>query len=147
MKAIENEGFQIDQPALEKLCDSCRSDIRLVLNTLQFWSSQNVSMSFQDVKDSISGQMKDFDAGPFDVINFFFEKPSSRNWINERTDFYFCEMSLVPLMVYDKYAVCNSDVKGLRELEKLADAVMLGISFSYLRLYYIGRNNFSIGFT
>jgi replication factor C subunit 1 len=116
-------GFQMDQPTLEKLCESCQGDIRLILNTLQFWSNQYTKMSFQDVKNNIAGQAKDVANGPFDVIGYFFERPTSKYWINERTDHYFVDMGIVPLMVADKYAHCNQDTRSLADIENLAMAV------------------------
>jgi replication factor C subunit 1 len=116
-------GFDIDLPALEKLCESCHSDIRLVINTLQFWSTETNSMTFQEVKKSLDGQLKDVETSPFEVVGSFFERiGNSKNWFNERIDHYFVDMSLVPLMVQEKFAVCSSDAKGLDIVQKIAEA-------------------------
>src|SRR5205814_2177803 len=84
--------------------ESCHGDIRLVINTLQFLSSQASTITYAQMTGAVSDQVKDVDLGAFDVIREFFNRPQNVQWIQERTNYYFVDQSIVPLMVQDKYA-------------------------------------------
>jgi replication factor C subunit 1 len=78
MAIAKAEGFKVDLPALEKLSDSCRADMRQILNVLQMWRKTKTSMSFDQVKDGLDAAAKDFDLGPFEVVPDFFRMPNPR---------------------------------------------------------------------
>lgn len=123
---IVNKGLNFDLPAFEKLVESCHSDIRQVINTAQFWSTQRSNLNYQNVKQMMEQSSKDIDLGPFDVAKeFFFRVQSGENrWIDKRLNYYFVDPSLVPLMVYDLYPSTQTPLKiELSTLEAISKAV------------------------
>lgn len=102
MRIAQNEGFQMEMPAIQKLAESTNGDIRQMLHMLQFWSNDSSSkkLSFRDVKDRMSNAAKDLTVGLWDVAPSFFRGGQSMlDLINN----YFVDYSLVPLMVQESY--------------------------------------------
>ena len=48
-RVTKAEGYNVDDATLEKLAESCNSDIRQVLNMLQIWRPRSASLSAADV--------------------------------------------------------------------------------------------------
>jgi replication factor C subunit 1 len=101
----KKEGFYMDAPAVEKLANATRSDIRQMLNLLQMWgkSGNRTGLSFDQVREKMETAGKDFEHGPFEVCPAFFNRPTTKDWIEEGINRYFVDADLLPLMVFENY--------------------------------------------
>lgn len=112
MEAIaKNEGVQIDKTVLMDLVTASGNDIRQVINTLY--------MS-QGVKCALRG--KDLSATPFEATKRIFNE-CKKTQVDDRLTLFFCDYSMVPLLVNHNAApVCISSrsTDKLAVLDKLA---------------------------
>ena len=97
-RVAKTEGYSVDDSTLEKLAESCNSDIRQVLNMLQIWRPRNASLSAADVASNMSNAFKDISVGAFDVAGKFFREARDTP-LDARLRHYFVDSSMCPLLV------------------------------------------------
>ena len=106
-RVVKNEGYQLEDGTLEKIAESCNSDIRQMLNLLQIWrpaagvGAPAKSLTAADVTENLKSAFKDVDVGPFDVADKFFREPNSD--FEKRLRHYFVDSSMTPLLVHENY--------------------------------------------
>ena len=115
------EGLDVDTNAMRKLVESTQADIRQTINFLQMYKKTHRSLAYDGVLQGMAGGGKDFDTGAFDVIQAFFRDSGKRaGWIDERSNLYFVDGSLVPLFIQEMYLKGKPRIdasKGPRQAE------------------------------
>ena len=107
---LESENIRIPSPFLHAILESCRGDMRQVLNVLQLWRNSE-SLFSQDNHPSehksqhsdstasfcgIHKTEKDVSLGAFEVVPKLFAREGT---MEERIGHYFVDSSMVPLLV------------------------------------------------
>lgn len=117
MRICSNEGIQVEQNALEFLCESVGNDIRQCINFLEFWAKTHKTFCFNDVKGAYNSFNKDsvnmisnFDAA-HKLLNYTNQKMSFR----DKVDLFFIDYDLIPLLVQENYLSCYKNAKTKRE--------------------------------
>jgi len=104
MEILRSEGMQVEENAFDVVVESTRGDIRQILNLMQMWRKRNAQVRYKDARvkmNAVGG--KDFDLGPFDVISKVFASDINPGFILRKSDHYFVDFSLMPLMVEENY--------------------------------------------
>ena len=106
------EGLDVDVNAMRKLIEATQADIRQTINYLQMHSKTHRRLQFDTVQAAMDkGGGKDFDTGVFDVVPQLFRDPGRKaGWVEERSDLFFVDSSLVPLFVQEAYLKCRPRV-------------------------------------
>ena len=133
------EGLTVEPKAVEQLVESCGSDIRQVLNTLQMLKSQaRSSLSAVDVNRRIASLSKDsllrMDAASATTRLFAEARKLS---VEARSDLFFVDYDMIPLYVQQAYlnAVGNGpEMERMQRTAKAAACISDGDIFSdYVR--------------
>jgi len=128
-RVAKTEGYSVDDATLEKLAESCNSDIRQVLNMLQIWRPRNANLSAADVSKNMANAFKDISVGAFDVAGKFFREANSTP-LDTRLRHYFVDSSMCPLLVQESYLGINPFMpdgmapaqREMRRMARVADA-------------------------
>ena len=128
-RVAKAEGYNVDDATLEKLAESCNSDIRQVLNMLQIWRPRSASLSAADVASNMANAFKDVSVGAFDVAGKFFREATSSD-LETRLRHYFVDSSMCPLLVQEAYLGVNPHMpdgmppaqREVRRMMRVADA-------------------------
>ena len=104
-RVVAAEGYaNVDEAVLERLADSCNSDIRQMLNLLQIWRPRDGSaLTAGGVAANMQSAFKDLSVGPFDVADKFFREGTFESKIRN----YFVDSSMTPLLVQENYLNCT----------------------------------------
>ena len=99
------EGLEIEANAAELLAESCGNDIRQVLNCLQMWQRNQsaTSVKYMDMKQRLTQVEKDsvLRLTAFDGARMILD-PMNQS-IYERSEGFFRDYMLVPLLVQENY--------------------------------------------
>jgi replication factor C subunit 1 len=93
---LKQEGVTVSAAEVEELCERNGNDIRAILNSLQFGSRSSAEEKSGDDKDAIHR------LDPFSATGKIFGSGKSGS-LDDRTNYFFVDHSLVPLMVAEGY--------------------------------------------
>eukprot|EP00466_Bigelowiella_natans_P015023 jgi/Bigna1/66835/fgenesh1_pg.2_\ len=138
MRVLEAEGMRVERNALEQVVDATRGDIRQILNLMQMWKKKKDNLNYSDAKFKMGKNSgKDFDLGPFDVIGKVFTPDFKKGFVIRKSEPYFVDFSLMPLMVEENYLgvrrFANSplaDKSKRADVQELEALAMAATSFS-----------------
>lgn len=106
------EKFKIEPNAVDQLVQSSQSDIRQVLNTLQTWNMTRDKMSYDDSKALSNASKKNFQMGPFDLIQKTFSSSlAAMTTLDDKIELYFHDYQLLPLFVQENYIKMHPSIK------------------------------------
>jgi replication factor C subunit 1 len=108
------EGLSVTMPALEALAESCGSDLRAMLNTLQMWAKRSVdsapraTIGTAELSARVGAVQKDFNLrlDAFSAVPRMFSE--TRAPLEARADFFFVDYDMAPLLIAQMYIDCVS---------------------------------------
>eukprot|EP00871_Galdieria_phlegrea_P002226 jgi/Galph1/3003/GphlegSOOS_G1673.1 len=117
VEICKKEGFQqVDVQTIERIVESCHGDMRQILNLLQGWRLQSMQLGYSDVLERLKQDGKTFEEQSiFELLKSIF---SSSESLSRKTENYFMDSDLMPLMVQENYIIC----RAAEDLEKLSEA-------------------------
>lgn len=122
-----HEGIAMQPNGAEQLVTGCGSDLRQILNTLQWVgeSKTKQSLSYDDILKVGKEGKKDSQEGIFDVVPELLGHAYDRMKMPDRLDRYFVDSSLIPLMIHENFlraAPSGSQLNDLKILDSMAKA-------------------------
>lgn len=116
VEIAKSEGMNVEKNALVEVTECFGNDIRQVLNFLQMWNRRNSTMTYDDVRKQFYQMKKDdvLRLNPFNALQQIFKSDLS---FNERTEMYFVDYDLMPLMVQENYITSVRSNKSDQELQ------------------------------
>lgn len=111
------EGLSVDRQTVLKVAEVSRGDVRQILHLLQSWLRSPGAM--------LLNTEKDISLGPLEVVPRFFQEPNknNKNWVDERTEFFFADYSFMPLFIFDQYLNVTPNIQDeLQVLEAFSEA-------------------------
>ncbi len=121
------ENMNVEENAIENLCESVGNDIRQCLNFLQMWSRKYDQLKYFDMKNNYDKFSKDTSVmiSHFDgVTKLLSRKDYIKMNFREKLNMFYLDYDLVPLLIQENYLTCYSakdaDAKSLNTLKKIA---------------------------
>lgn len=109
MSICFKEGIKITPDLLDQIVIGANHDIRQCIHNLSMWSSNNKEMNTQKTQADIEKSIKDTKINPFEACRqVFYNDPQKPKSIIDKMDYFFCDYSLVPLLVHENYLLVNS---------------------------------------
>lgn len=100
IEVASQEGLTVDRAAMEQLTESCGSDIRQILNTLQMWAVKDSRVGSADMTARLASLAKDgtlrLDA--FTAAPKMFAEARSLS-LTDRMEFFFVDYDMIPLLI------------------------------------------------
>lgn len=135
---LRSEGLVVERNALDAVVEATRGDIRQILNLCQMWRKKKTNLKYMEVKGKLGkSNCKDFDLGPFDVISKVFNSDYKPGWVIRKSDYFFVDFSLMPLMVEENYLSIHrwpnnpfSDPNHRKDIQNLEALDAAAMSFS-----------------
>jgi replication factor C subunit 1 len=136
------ERVALEPAALDTLVESCGSDMRQILNTLQMWAVSSAAVSGGAMREKLSSLCKDANLrldGFSAVPKMFAEARSAK--LEARAEYFFVDYDMAPLLIQQVYtdAIVRSAPSGvpqaklerdqLARLARAADAISQGDVF------------------
>ncbi|GJQ09946.1 hypothetical protein GpartN1_g1737.t1 [Galdieria partita] len=117
LEICKKEGFEnVETQTIEKIVESCHGDMRQILNLLQSWRSRSRNLTYSDVLERMKQDGKTFEEmSIFELAKSLFSPGES---FSRRSDNYFMDPDLMPLMVAENYIISREATN----LEKLCEA-------------------------
>ncbi|CAF1092558.1 unnamed protein product [Adineta steineri] len=135
------EHIHITHASLDNLINACNRDIRKIIHTLNLYYKQSSSLI-----TNVSNLEKALSTSPFDACMKMFSL-SNLNLI-DKTNLYFHDSSLVPLLIQDNYIRVVPSITTQRQrlelISKVADSLTIGDICS--KLNFINGNRSLIGY-
>ncbi|XP_076348175.1 germ line transcription factor 1 [Tachypleus tridentatus] len=101
MTIAYKEGIKVEPEAVTDIIVSSNQDIRQVLHNMSLWSSKEKKLGVEQTKEN---RTKDIKLGPFEALRRIFSAEETKNMnINEKSNLFFQDYSLVPLFVQENY--------------------------------------------
>ena len=125
------EGLLVEPNAAEMMVEQCGNDIRQAIHAMQMWRAQSSTMKYTELKAGISRIEKDkiLRQSPFDSCLTILEGGVKGSTFEDRTNSYFTDYSLVPLLIQQNYienarsgVFKNPHIDECAKLDKLAQA-------------------------
>jgi hypothetical protein len=118
IKTWIKKEYTIEDKLLTEIIKKCKSDKRLLLNTLSFLKTNNVS----NVNTFMDSFYKDTDTNIFEFINILFDNLEPTN-IHDIFKVYDTDGFLLSNLVFENYLDFNTDIDSIA---KSADSISLG---------------------
>ena len=121
MEIAQSEGLRVEPNALSMIIEQTGNDVRQVLNMMQMWRQKSNHMSFEEVKRRNKEMNKDsvLRINAFDGCRFIFNE-AHRAPLLLRSDAYFVDYDLMPMMIQQNYAsAVNSGSRGMNPIAAL----------------------------
>lgn len=119
----KSEGMDIELNAAIEIAQKMGNDVRQVLNFVQMWRRSNSSLTYQDVKNVFSQMEKDtvLRLNPFSATQQIFSRGQT---LTERTDAYFVDYDLMPLMIQENYvaSIRSNKISGDDQMARIVEA-------------------------
>ncbi|UJR23339.1 hypothetical protein I4U23_026353 [Adineta vaga] len=141
------EHIHITHNSLDNLINVCNRDIRKIIHTLNLYYKQSLSLL-----TNVSNLEKALSTSPFDACMKMFT--SSNMNLNDKTNLYFHDSSLVPLLIQENYIRVVPSITAERQpvgtrqrmklISKVADSLALGDICS--KLNFTNGNRSLIGY-
>ncbi|PWN47197.1 DNA replication factor C, large subunit [Violaceomyces palustris] len=135
MSIAFREKLKIPGEVMQQLIESAQNDIRSVINMLSTWKLSNDSMSFDEGKELGNSNAKPGMHTPFtlysELSSPYMFSHTSKKTLNDKTDLYFQDHAIVPLMVAENYLKSrpvlaqkegNEQLRSLKHLELASKA-------------------------
>lgn len=104
MSIAFKEGLKIPPQAMEQIIIGANQDVRQVLYNMSMWTAKEKSLSYDQAKADAANAQKDIKIGPFDAVRKLLSgAESSKMNLNEKSDLFFCDYSIMPLFVQENY--------------------------------------------
>ncbi|XP_050684593.1 replication factor C subunit 1 [Leptidea sinapis] len=98
------EGVKISPDVMSQIVVSANQDVRQTLHLLSMWSADPNLMQSDNLRREADKLNKDIRMGPWEAIRKVFSEESHRSMsINDKSDLFFSDYSLVPLFVHENY--------------------------------------------
>ncbi|KAK0550685.1 DNA replication factor C complex subunit Rfc1 [Tilletia horrida] len=125
MSIAFKEGIKISGEVMQQLIDAAEGDLRLVINMLSTWKLSSNSMTFDEAKAFGAANAKPGIHTPFtlysELAGPYMFSHTSRKTLNDKSDFYFQDFSLMPLMVQENYIRQVPVLAGREPSQRLKD--------------------------
>ncbi|KAI8849282.1 replication factor RFC1 C terminal domain-containing protein [Chytridium lagenaria] len=124
-----NEGLDLKLNVVDNLVKSTQGDIRQILNLLQNYALQEKVLTFDGAKSLSKRVEKNTTMGPFDATAKLFSKVSFREMtFAEKSELYFTDYSLMPLMVQENYVKMDPAIaRETAQNPRMVDFETLGL--------------------
>jgi len=133
MSIAFREGLKIPPQAMEQIILGANQDVRQVLHNISMWTAKEKSINYDQAKADAAKAQKDIKMGPFDAARKLLSgAESSKMNLNEKSDMFFCDYSLMPLFMQENYPLVDPGQargnikKTLALLSQTADSICDG---------------------
>lgn len=104
MSIAFKEGLRIPPQAMEQIILGANQDVRQVLHNMSMWTAKEKSLNYDQAKADAAKAQKDIKMGPFDAVRKLLSgADNSKMNLNEKSDLFFCDYSMMPLFVQENY--------------------------------------------
>jgi len=108
MSIAFREGLKIPPQAMEQIILGANQDVRQVLHNMSMWTAKEKSINYDQAKADAAKAQKDIKMGPFDAARKLLSgAESSKMNLNEKSDMFFCDYSLMPLFMQENYPLVD----------------------------------------
>ncbi|KAG5477988.1 hypothetical protein LSCM4_05385 [Leishmania orientalis] len=108
-RVLAREGISLSKPLLQDIIKNSGSDIRSMLNNLQLWCMNRVSLEQRQLAECAAQSTKDSDAGLFDAAEYFLLQGTSRGQRHSIAEMQACyyNADLIDMFVQENYLHYN----------------------------------------
>ncbi|KAJ7371467.1 replication factor C subunit 1 [Desmophyllum pertusum] len=133
MSIAFKEGLKVPPQAMEQIIIGANQDVRQVLHNMCMWTAKEKSLNYDQAKEDAARAQKDVKMGPFEAVRKLLSgAESSKMNVNDKSDMFFCDYSLMPLFVQENYPLVEpgqahgNAKKTLALVSKAADSICDG---------------------